>query len=110
MKGDFQMELTKAIKDIDTINEILAVYPKYSKNYLLIYYLLNTGLRISDTLEARVSDRNGLRGLREQKDGETKRTAYKRSFGRKNQHVCPEKRFVGYGLHLFQRARPKRSH
>ncbi len=47
------MELTKAIKDIDTINEILAVYPKYSKNYLLIYYLLNTGLRISDTLEAK---------------------------------------------------------
>ena len=66
------MELTKAIKDIDTINEILAVYPKYSKNYLLIYYLLNTGLRISDTLEAKISDRNGFRVLYEQKTGKRK--------------------------------------
>lgn len=66
------MELTKAIKDIDTINDILAVYPKYSKNYLLIYYLLNTGLRISDTLNARIGDRNGLRILHEQKTGKRK--------------------------------------
>lgn len=50
------MELTKAIKDIDTINDILSVYPKYSKNYMLIYYLLNTGLRISDTMNAKISD------------------------------------------------------
>lgn len=66
------MELTKAIKEIDTINDILAVYPKYSKNYLLIYYLLNTGLRISDTLNARIGDRNGLRILHEQKTGKRK--------------------------------------
>lgn len=66
------MELTKAIKDIDTINEILDVYPKYSKNYMLIYYLLNTGLRISDTLTAKISDRNGLRVLYEQKTGKRK--------------------------------------
>ena len=66
------MELTKAIKDIDMINEILDVYPKYSKNYMLIYYLLHTGLRISDTLTAKVSDRNGMRILKEQKTGKRK--------------------------------------
>lgn len=66
------MELTKAIKDIDMINEVLAVYPKYSKNYMLIYYLLHTGLRISDTLTAKVSDRNGTRILKEQKTGKRK--------------------------------------
>lgn len=66
------MELTKAIKDIDMINEVLDVYPKYSKNYMLIYYLLHTGLRISDTLTARVSDRNGMRILKEQKTGKRK--------------------------------------
>ena len=66
------MELTKAIKDIDMINEVLDVYPKYSKNYMLIYYLLHTGLRISDTLTAKVSDRNGMRILKEQKTGKHK--------------------------------------
>lgn len=66
------MELTKAIKDIDMINEVLDVYPKYSKNYMLIYYLLHTGLRISDTLTAKVSDRNGMRILKEQKTGKRK--------------------------------------
>ena len=66
------MELTKAIKDIDLINEVLDVYPKYSKNYMLIYYLLHTGLRISDTLTAKVSDRNGMRILKEQKTGKRK--------------------------------------
>lgn len=66
------MELTKAIKDINTINDILSVYPKYSKNYMLIYYLLNTGLRISDTLTAKISDRNGSRFLYEQKTGKRK--------------------------------------
>lgn len=44
-KGIFKMELTKAIKDINIINEILYVYPKYDKNDLL-----NTGLHMSDTL------------------------------------------------------------
>ena len=71
-KGVLQMELTKAIKDIDMINEILDVYPKYSKNYMLIYYLLHTGLRISDALTARVGDRNGMRILKEQKTGKRK--------------------------------------
>lgn len=66
------MELTKAIKDIDLINEILDVYPKYSKNYMLIYYLLHTGLRISDVLGAKIEDRNGLRVLKEQKTGKRK--------------------------------------
>lgn len=64
--------MTKAIKEIDSINEILDVYPKYSKNYLLIYYLLHTGLRISDALTAKVSDRNGIRVLKEQKTGKRK--------------------------------------
>lgn len=71
-KGVLQMELTKAIKDIDMINEVLDVYPKYSKNYMLIYYLLHTGLRISDALTARVGDRNGMRILKEQKTGKRK--------------------------------------
>ena len=39
---------------------------------MLIYYLLHTGLRISDTLTARVGARNGTRILKEQKTGKRK--------------------------------------
>lgn len=71
-KGVFIMELTYAIKDVHTINDILSVYPKNSKNHLLILYGLLTGLRISDIITAKVSDRIGIRSLKEQKTGKRK--------------------------------------
>lgn len=66
------MKTTKAIKDVDTLSEVLDVYDKYSKNYMLILYTLLTGLRISDVINAKASDRAGVRSLIEQKTNKPK--------------------------------------
>ena len=67
------MNTAQPIKSNQTLQELMEVYPKYSKNYTLIAYALNTGLRISDILRANVED--SLKGVwvdREQKTGKEK--------------------------------------
>ena len=50
------MKVALAIKNKKQIQQLLEVYPKDSKNRLLIEYALRTGLRISDILSVRVQD------------------------------------------------------
>jgi integrase len=71
------MNTAHAIKDTNQIKELLDVYPKESKNRLLIEYALRTGLRISDILSVRVSDVLGRDTyiIKEQKTGKTKELA-----------------------------------
>ena len=71
------MNTAHAIKDTNQIKELLDVYPKDSKNRLLIEYALRTGLRISDILSVRVSDVLGRDTyiIKEQKTGKTKELA-----------------------------------
>ena len=71
------MNTAHAIKDTNQIKELLEVYPKDSKNRLLIEYALRTGLRISDILSVRVSDVLGKDTyiIKEQKTGKMKELA-----------------------------------
>ena len=71
------MNTAHAIKDTNQIKELLDVYPKDSKNRLLIEYALRTGLRISDILSVRVSDVLGRDTyiIKEQKTGKMKELA-----------------------------------
>ena len=71
------MNTAHAIKDTNQIKELLEVYPKDSKNRLLIEYALRTGLRISDILSVRVSDVLGKDTyiIKEQKTGKRKELA-----------------------------------
>ena len=71
------MNTAHAIKDTNQIKELLDVYPKDSKNRLLIEYALRTGLRISDILSVRVSDVLGRDTyiINEQKTGKMKELA-----------------------------------
>ncbi|MBN8234720.1 tyrosine-type recombinase/integrase [Halobacillus kuroshimensis] len=67
------MNTAEPIKDLKIVNEVMDVYEKGSKQYLLLAYALNTGLRISDILKANVQD--SLKGIwkeREQKTGKEK--------------------------------------
>ncbi|MGH2083501.1 tyrosine-type recombinase/integrase [Aerococcus urinaeequi] len=67
------MNTAKPIKDPYLLKEVLEVYPTNSKNQLLLLYCLNTGLRISDVLTAKVRESVlGTRELVEQKTGKRK--------------------------------------
>lgn len=67
------MNTAEPIKDIYKLQELMTVYPKYSKNHTLLAYALNTGLRVSDILKANVRDSyNGYWIDREQKTGKEK--------------------------------------
>lgn len=50
---------TKPIKDSETLLKLMNVYPKHSRNYLLLAVCLNTGLRISDVIGLKLSDIKG---------------------------------------------------
>ncbi|RSK27471.1 site-specific integrase [Bacillus sp. HMF5848] len=62
------MNTAQPIRDLKQVNDLMDVYEKGSKQYLLLAYALNTGLRISDILKANVKD--SLKGI--WKDRETK--------------------------------------
>ena len=72
-KGSEYMKVAKPIKDLTILKEVLDVYPTNSRNQLLLLYCLNTGLRISDVLTAKVGESVlGKRELTEQKTGKRK--------------------------------------
>lgn len=50
------MNTTKPITDSKLISDVLSVYEVGSRNYLLIAYALNTGLRVSDILQSKVRE------------------------------------------------------
>ncbi len=67
------MNTAQPITDMKLIKDLMEVYKKGSKQYLLLAYSLNTGLRISDILRANVKD--SLQGIwkdREDKTGKEK--------------------------------------
>lgn len=71
--GGNLMNTTKPITDTQTIIEILSVYEVGSKSHLLIAYALNTGLRVSDILQAKVKESsNGFWIGREKKTNKEK--------------------------------------
>lgn len=72
-KGCEKMRVAKPIKDQDVLKDVLSVYPMNSRNQLLLLYCLNTGLRISDVVTAKVGESVlGKRELKEQKTGKRK--------------------------------------
>lgn len=50
------MNTAQPITDMKVVKDVMEVYKKGSKQYLLLAYSLNTGLRISDILRANVKD------------------------------------------------------
>lgn len=67
------MNTAEPITNTKVLNDVMDVYEKGSKQYMLLAYALNTGLRISDILKANVQD--SLKGIwkdREQKTGKEK--------------------------------------
>ncbi|MGP4068372.1 tyrosine-type recombinase/integrase [Halobacillus sp. B29] len=67
------MNTAQPITDPVMIREVMEVYKKGSKQYLLLAYSLNTGLRISDILRANVQDSlHGIWKDREEKTGKEK--------------------------------------
>ncbi|MBM7691142.1 integrase [Peribacillus deserti] len=67
------MNTAQPITDLKLIKDVMEVYKKGSKQYLLLAYSLNTGLRISDILRANVKD--SLKGIwrdREEKTNKEK--------------------------------------
>lgn len=68
------MNTAEPITDPVKLNELMGVYKEGSKNHLLLAYCLNTGLRISDVLTAKVGD--SLKGVwigNEKKTGKSKK-------------------------------------
>lgn len=51
--------VTKPIKDPNALKELMSVYEKGSRNYLLLAFMLNTGLRVSDVIDLRLNDFEG---------------------------------------------------
>lgn len=67
------MNTAQPIKDRRLLQELMEVYPYGTKNYTLLAFALNTGLRISDILRANVADSlDGMWVEREQKTGKEK--------------------------------------
>lgn len=67
------MAVTKPITDKGQLEDIMEVYEKDSKNYLILAYALNTGLRVSDILRATVGEsKKGYWIGKEQKTGKAK--------------------------------------
>lgn len=67
------MKVAKPIKNKKLLDDVIEVYPFNSKNQILILYCLNTGLRISDVLTAKVGESlRGKRVLKEKKTGKRK--------------------------------------
>lgn len=67
------MNTAEPIINENTLRELVSVYPVGSKNHLLIVYALNTGLRVSDILSAKVgTSKKGYWKGREQKTGKEK--------------------------------------
>lgn len=67
------MNTAQPITDERVLKEVLSIYQSGTKNYLLIAYALNTGLRISDILVAKVAEsKRGHWKGREQKTGKEK--------------------------------------
>lgn len=67
------MNTAQPIKDRTLLRDLMEVYAYGTKNYTLLAYALNTGLRISDILRANTEDSlNGLWVEREQKTGKEK--------------------------------------
>lgn len=67
------MNTAQPITDNKLIKDIMEVYYKGSKQYLLLAYSLNTGLRISDILKSTVKDSlAGIWKSREQKTNKEK--------------------------------------
>lgn len=54
-----EARLTKPIKDTETLQELMSVYKRGSRDYLLLAVGLNTGLRISDILPLTLGDLSG---------------------------------------------------
>lgn len=72
-KGRLFMKETKPIRDMETVKELLDVYERGSKNFLIIAYALNTGLRVSDILKTKVGTaKRGYWTGHEQKTGKYK--------------------------------------
>jgi integrase len=63
------MNTAQPITDIKLIKDVMDVYRKGSKQYLLLAYSLNTGLRISDILRANVRD--SLKGIWQDREEKT---------------------------------------
>lgn len=64
---------TKPIKDPEILKNIMSVYKRGSRNYLLLAVALNTGLRVSDIIGLKISDINGSElSLIEQKTNKKK--------------------------------------
>ncbi|MBD7962528.1 tyrosine-type recombinase/integrase [Fictibacillus norfolkensis] len=63
------MNTAQPITDMKLIKDVMEVYRKGSKQYLLLAYSLNTGLRISDILRANVKD--SLRGIWKNREEKT---------------------------------------
>jgi integrase len=67
------MNTAQPITTMKLIKDVMEVYKKGSKQYLLLAYSLNTGLRISDILRANVNDSlNGVWRGREEKTNKEK--------------------------------------
>ncbi|PGV52475.1 tyrosine-type recombinase/integrase [Bacillus sp. AFS037270] len=63
------MNTAQPITDTKQLKELMDVYKKGSKQYLLLAYALNTGLRISDILRANVQD--SLKGVWKDREEKT---------------------------------------
>ncbi|MCL1698314.1 tyrosine-type recombinase/integrase [Lysinibacillus sp. BPa_S21] len=63
------MNTAQPITDMKLIKDVMEVYKKGSKQYLLLYYALHTGLRISDILKANVKD--SLKGIWKDREEKT---------------------------------------
>lgn len=67
------MKTTKPITNTHDLNELMDVYEKGTKNHLILAYALNTGLRVSDMLTAKVGEaKRGYWEGKEQKTGKAK--------------------------------------
>jgi len=68
------MNNTKPITDKETVQELMEVYEEGTKNYLILAYALNTGLRVSDMLTAKAGE--GKRGYWEGTEKKTGKSKY----------------------------------
>lgn len=76
MKGVLKMEIVQPIRDKTKINAMKRELLKTgTRNYLIFYMGINTGLRIGDILDLRVSDVKGKSHvtIREKKTNKLKR-------------------------------------
>lgn len=72
-RGGIIMNTAKPITDQDIITDLMEVYDVGSKNHLILAYALNTGLRVSDMLNAKAGQaKRGYWEGTEQKTGKTK--------------------------------------